>query len=71
MHKVHSAEEKRDRPNVNSVQQNEFLFSIGNFKDNYWILDSGATRHVCNDKRFLTRWMKHTAVQFKWQVVIL
>lgn len=37
----------------------DFLFAIGQEKNNKWILDSGATRHVVNDKKFFTEIDEH------------
>lgn len=36
---------------VNSAEQKDYVFSMGRNKSG-WLLDSGATRHVVNSKRF-------------------
>lgn len=38
---------------VNTVEERDVLFNVGTIKGG-WILDSGATRHVVNDKKFFT-----------------
>lgn len=39
---------------VNSIEESNFIFSVGNTQKKHWIVDSGATRHVVNSKRFFT-----------------
>lgn len=39
---------------VNSVEETDFMFTIGNTHKKGWIIDSGATRHVVNNKSFFT-----------------
>lgn len=38
---------------MNSVEESNFLFSVGK-TDKGWLIDSGATKHVVNNKSFYT-----------------
>lgn len=39
---------------VNTVEASDFLFSVGGKQKKGWLIDSGATRHVVNDKSFFS-----------------
>lgn len=45
---------ERTTDKVNSIEESHFMFSIGNTQKKGWIIDSGATKHVVNNKSFFT-----------------
>lgn len=47
-YKVHAIEEKQESPKP----PNDFLFNFGSASKGSWLIDSGATRHVVNNKEF-------------------